>query len=747
MLYSGWKTSEYCTIVVHHGGFMVNSPRYKYTEKEIDYFDNCHVDNMSMIEMYDIVDKLGYSGSRNRHIHVYLEEEVIANVTATEEGYEEGTEEGENPDDNGSEEDPNYVANDDSSESENSGSGFEDSENDDGEREGYAHDVPGSIGFEMDLNNNLGGCDVRLNDEDVSEGRELHSASDSDSDDPKNKKKMRVPEFNTDVDMANPQFKKGMIFAGKDILKEAVREYEKYRTDSTYSSRHLKQDVMHDHVNKVSQSKCLRAKNLALEMVVGSHKGQYSMIYDYLNELRISNPGSTTILMLDNRVFMRLYTCLVACKQAVGVDANDSLYPIAYAVVEAENQSAWYWFLLLLATDLEIESNHNITFISDKQKGLMEALAEVFPSATHRTCVRHLYNNFKTSVNFKGKHLKDLLWKATRATYQNEFEDAMAELKAVSNDAFNWLNGNDPSQWSKSHFSSFCKSDMLLNNLSECFNKDKPILTLVEMVRTKIMQKIAMKKEEADKYTGILCPKIQAKVELTIQQSTRCWPTHAGGYNYQVSAGPSNQHAVNLESQTCSCRKWDITGIFSLFILFLLSIYSHFITPMRGPNQWVHDTSCEPVIESKLRRPLGRPKKKRVKEVDEPSNSTARFIKRGAIMYCSKCHKAGHNQRTCNGEVGGNIPVNAPREITNQRAGASVSEPCASLPKLPVRRPTTSSAQTNPFFFYPYSRTSISSNSAASKWYDNQMDANFTGKLQCWSKPVKHSNPKCARRY
>ncbi|KAK8704766.1 hypothetical protein V6N13_048379 [Hibiscus sabdariffa] len=322
-------------------------------------------------------------------------------------------------------------------------------------------------------------------------------------------------------------------------------------------------------------------------MVVRSHKGQYSMIYDYLNELRISNPGSTTILMLDNRVFMRLYICLAACKQgykSVGVDANDSLYPIAYDVVEAENQSAWYWFLSLLATDLEIESNHNITFILDKYKfiikkqGLMEALEEVFHSATHRTGVRHLYNNFKNSANFKGKQLKDLLWKAARATYHKEFEDAMVELKVVSNDAFNWLNGKDPSQWSKSHFSSFCKSDMLLSNLSECFNKMilkdryKPILTLMEMVRTKIMQKIAMKKEEADK----------------------CWPTHAGGYNYQVSAGPSNQHAANLESQTCSCRKWDIT-----------------------------------VIEPKLRRPPGRPKKKRVKDLDEPSNSTGKFTKRG----------------------------------------------------------------------------------------------------------------------
>ncbi|KAK8693789.1 hypothetical protein V6N13_071358 [Hibiscus sabdariffa] len=177
--------------------------------------------------MYDIVDELGYSGryvlywrhsgkifsvknlrtdsdviamvqdmTKNRHIHVYLED-VIANVIATEEA--------KNSDDSGSKEDPDYVGNDDNSESENSGSEFEDSVNDDSEREGYTHDVPGCIGFEMDLNNNLGGCYVRLNDEDVSEREELHSASDSDSND---LKKMRVTEFNNNVDMKNPQLKK-----------------------------------------------------------------------------------------------------------------------------------------------------------------------------------------------------------------------------------------------------------------------------------------------------------------------------------------------------------------------------------------------------------------------------------------------------------------------------------------------------------------------------------------------------------
>ncbi|KAK8621821.1 hypothetical protein V6N13_081252 [Hibiscus sabdariffa] len=53
---------------------------------------------------------------------------------------------------------------------------------------------------------------------------------------------------------------------------------------------------------------------------------------------------------------------------------------------------------------------------------------------------------------FKGKKLKVALWKATRATYVKEFEDAMAELKALSVPAFDWLKGKDPEQWSRSHF-------------------------------------------------------------------------------------------------------------------------------------------------------------------------------------------------------------------------------------------------------------------------------------------------------
>ena len=52
---------------------------------------------------------------------------------------------------------------------------------------------------------------------------------------------------------------------------------------------------------------------------------------------------------------------------AVGLDANNQIYPVAYAVVEVENTSTWTWFLAHLANDLEIPNEPTRTIISDKQ--------------------------------------------------------------------------------------------------------------------------------------------------------------------------------------------------------------------------------------------------------------------------------------------------------------------------------------------------------------------------------------------
>lgn len=123
----------------------------------------------------------------------------------------------------------------------------------------------------------------------------------------------------------------------------------------------------------------------------------------------------------------------------------------------------------------------------------------------------------------------------------------MKEMKKMSPDAHKWLEGKPPSHWSKSHFSTQSKCDMLLNNLCESFNKfilnarDKPILTMMETIRTKLMQGIAIKSAKAEKYVGPLCPNIQKKkLDKVILDSVKCWAKHVDGPRYQVGFGPKN---------------------------------------------------------------------------------------------------------------------------------------------------------------------------------------------------------------
>ena len=121
-------------------------------------------------------------------------------------------------------------------------------------------------------------------------------------------------------------------------------------------------------------------------------------MYNYTEELKLSNPGSTIEVLArhdkkGNPIFRRIYICFAGCKKgftewcrpvvgldgchikgphpsqrltAIGMDANNSMFPIAYVVIEVENKETWSWFLDFMSDDLNITNPHHWTFISDK---------------------------------------------------------------------------------------------------------------------------------------------------------------------------------------------------------------------------------------------------------------------------------------------------------------------------------------------------------------------------------------------
>lgn len=77
-----------------------------------------------------------------------------------------------------------------------------------------------------------------------------------------------------------------------------------------------------------------------------------------------------------------------------------------------------------------------------------------------------------------------------------------------------------------------------------------------------------------------------------------------------------------------------------------VKIYSHFITPVPGPNQWTKAATNLTVRPPIYKRPVGRPAKNRKRGPDSPVRN-GRVTRGGTYIRCGECNQEGHNSRTC----------------------------------------------------------------------------------------------------
>ncbi|CAI9279346.1 unnamed protein product [Lactuca saligna] len=139
------------------------------------------------------------------------------------------------------------------------------------------------------------------------------------------------------------------------------------------SVRKLRLKVMAKFGIQVSMGQCRRAKKYALKLVEGNLVEHYGKLWSYGHEILRTNPGSTVKLDMEDgpdgkKYFSKFYCCFQGVKQgwiegcrrvigldgcflkgvckgellcAIGRDANDKIYTIAWAVVNVENKQNW----------------------------------------------------------------------------------------------------------------------------------------------------------------------------------------------------------------------------------------------------------------------------------------------------------------------------------------------------------------------------------------------------------------------
>ena len=346
----------------------------------------------------------------------------------------------------------------------------------------------------------------------------------------------------------------------------------------------------------VSKYICQKARRMALDLVIETQAEQFAKLWDYEAELKRSNPETHTEIMTipqaDGKLrFDKFYVCFEVLRKhwkrscrpiigldgaflkwelkgeilaAVGRDADNRIYPIAWAVVRVEDNDSWGWFVDKLKHDLGLRLGNEFTIISDKQKRLINVVLDNLPNAEHRHCARHIYANWK---NVYGEYdYESYFWAVAFSGNEGDYNYNMDALKSYDPLAHEDLLKTDPTAWCRAFFSSNAVCEDVNNNLSESFNKTiresrkMPMIDMLEDVRRTCMKRISKRYKKSMKCKSKFTPHIMQLYEANRTTAKLCSVLKSSENLYEVEDGKA-KYEVNLSHRHCGCNQWDITGI------------------------------------------------------------------------------------------------------------------------------------------------------------------------------------------
>lgn len=170
--------------------------------------------------------------------------------------------------------------------------------------------------------------------------------------------------------------------------------------------REIRRMMRGDHNVSISYWKAWRSRDLAVDNGQGSCNASYVQLPYYLNELVNANPGTVADLHTESndhggQRFKYMLLAMGACIRgyeymrkvvvvdgthlkgkyagclltASAQDGNYQIYPLAFAIVDSENDMSWEWFFKQLSSF--VANEQGLVVVSDRHPSIFKALSKV----------------------------------------------------------------------------------------------------------------------------------------------------------------------------------------------------------------------------------------------------------------------------------------------------------------------------------------------------------------------------------
>jgi len=337
--------------------------------------------------------------------------------------------------------------------------------------------------------------------------------------------------------------------------------------------------------------------------------------------------------------------------------------------VDVENGDNWKWFLEQLKD--AISTSRSVTFVSDKEKGLMKSVLELFENAHHGYSIYHLLENLRR--NWKGPFhgdgkvsLPGSLVAAAHAVRLDGFRMHTEQIKRVSSKVYDWLMQIEPEYWTNALFKGEHYNHIIVDVAATYADwieevRELPIIRKLEVLTCKIIGLIHTCQRDSNGWTTKLTPSKEKKLQEDAFRAQFLKVLFSTDTLFEVH--DDSIHVVDTEKRECTCLEWKLAGLPCRHAIAVFkckgssvydycskyytvdsfrSTYSKSILPILDNFKDLDEERDAPesvqVLPPTTPRPPIQPEEKRYYyRKGEPTR----------VMSCSRCKGEGHNKATC----------------------------------------------------------------------------------------------------
>ncbi|KAL0917559.1 hypothetical protein M5K25_012628 [Dendrobium thyrsiflorum] len=214
----------------------------------------------------------------------------------------------------------------------------------------------------------------------------------------------------------------------------------------------------------------------------------------------------------------------------------------------------------------------DICIISDRHAGLVRGCREIFPSAAHRHCLRHLRENFKKAVRQMGisdvEFVCQKMYTAGNTDDPDLFNQMMVDIIKIKPEIHQWLVERDLSKWTLIFDGGF-RYGVMTTNAFEAFNgilkraRGLPVQALITAIYYNIVRMFIRRLEmiiaEEHQSNNFFSARVQVKIRKLESDARRIpEPTRVNLHEFQVFDMSSRSYRVDItpgSNGLCSCGR------------------------------------------------------------------------------------------------------------------------------------------------------------------------------------------------